>query len=136
VAADVFWTSYSAYARAVLPNTCYQLLDILSKENNALWNEMEDFKLVWREQYDKMVSFYMTKLRAYADKFLNSPAGTHLKTDLDKCRRQHTGLPTMDQATLKKYKDAAGIPWSMPEVADFFDLLSGYTRTEPFESSV
>lgn len=109
MAADVFWTSYSAYARAVLPNACYQLLNVLSKENKASWNEMEDFKLVWREQYDKMVSFYMTKLRAYTDKFLSSPAGLQFKTDLDKCRKQHAGLPTMNQATLKKYKGAEGI---------------------------
>ena len=136
MAADVFWTSYSAYARAVPSNACYQLLDILSEENKASWNQIEDFKLGWCEKYDKMVSFYTAKLKAYADKFLRSPAGLQFGQDVEECRKKHSRLPTMDKTTLKKYKDVDGIPWSMAEVADFFHILSVYTRTEPFESSV
>lgn len=135
-AAGVFWTAYSAYARAVPVAAREELLRLLSTDSNASWHRMPEFKIVWRERYDRMLFSYMEKVRDYGDRFLKSPAGLAMKTELDKGRRNHTTLPNVNEETITKYKGADGISWGMKEIADFFEILCEWTGTEPFESSV
>jgi hypothetical protein len=75
----MFWVTYSAYSRAVTPQVEDNLLKVLSDENGADWHDKGQFKLVWHEMYAAMVSYYVEKVKFYADKYMNSPAGMALK---------------------------------------------------------
>ena len=136
MAAKVFWISYSAYCRAVSSRVIDSLLRTLSEECEADWHVSGEFRLVWREAYDNMMKFYVNKVMFYADKFIESPAGIALKKTLDKSRKRHGALPAVNEETILKYQGAEGLKWTLCEVADFFKILSEFTTTTNFQSSV
>ena len=97
---------------------------------------MAEFRVIWREKYERMLFSYIQKVRDYSDKWLKSPTGFMMKTELNKGHRNHIALPNVTEETIKNYKGADGIPWSMKEIADFFEILCEWTSSEPFESSI
>lgn len=83
-----------------------------------------------------MMKFYVNKVMFYGDKFIDSAVGIALKTTLDKSRKRHGALPAVNKETILKYHGTDGLKWTLCEVADFFQILSEFTGTTPFQSSV
>jgi len=83
-----------------------------------------------------MMKFYVNKVMYYRDKFIESPAGIALKATLDKSRKRHGALPAINEETILKFQATDGLHWTLCEVADFFQILSEFTTTTNFQSSV
>jgi hypothetical protein len=112
------------------------LLKLLSEECHASWHDMGEFRVVWREMYESMVKFYVSRVMYYGDKFMDSAAGIALKDKLEKSRKRHGALPAVNEGTILKYAGAEGLRWSINEVSDFFNILSEFTSTSQFEATV
>jgi hypothetical protein len=137
VAAKVFWVSYSAYSRGIQePRGVDALLKLLSNEFEVSWHETAEFDHIWREEYKTMVNFYVQKVKHYGNLYMNSPAGIALKATLDKSRKRHGALPSVNEQTILKYAGLAGLRWNISDVADFFEILAEFTATTSFETSV
>jgi hypothetical protein len=132
----MFWVTYSAYSRAVTPQVEDNLLKVLSDENGADWHDKGQFKLVWHEMYAAMVSYYVEKVKFYADKYMNSPAGMALKATIVKSRKRHVTVPGVTEESIFKYASAEGICWTIKEVDDFYAILADAATKDSFESTV
>jgi len=130
VAANAFWVSYSAYVRHIPRAEADKLLELLSQENGQNWSKSIQHTHVWHEKLDRVVEWYVEKVKEYAEKYLESPAGKKMRAAVVRARRYSKALPTVDTDTLRSFDDAEGISWGMAEVCDIFYILSEATQFE------
>jgi hypothetical protein len=126
---NVFWISFSAYARGVPTAQVNRLLYLISTENKARWHKDDVFKTAWRRSYDEMVDWYVQKLQYYGEMFMQSPAGQRYKETVAKQREQKELFPEANIVMLRNYEGAPGISWGMAEIYNFFKLLDKLTLT-------
>jgi hypothetical protein len=134
-AARVFWVSYSAWTRACPIYERERLLKSVSDDSKDEWHKKKDFRLVWQEEYDRVIDYYVSKVMEYANKFMETPAGHALLVQIEQSKKRKTCRPVIDEETLKAYKGEPGVDWRMSDVYDFFNLLSEVAETREFETS-
>jgi hypothetical protein len=133
---NVFWVSFSAYARGAPAAQVNKLLYLISTENKARWHEDDVFRTEWRRAHDGMVDWYVQKLQYYGEMFMQSPAGQRYKETVSKKREQKRALPEANVAMLRSYEGVPGISWGIAEIYDFFKLLDQLTLTSSVSSQV
>jgi hypothetical protein len=136
IAAKVFWVSYSAWMRACPNDHVDERLKRVSIDHCMDWYKKDDYQLVWRQQYSRVVDFYVNKVMEYTNKFMASPAGKLIEKEVETAKRRRSGKPLIDEGTLRAFNGAEGLNWTMADVSDFFQILSEVSETRKFETSV
>jgi len=107
------------------------LLEILSKENEQDWTNSRQHTHVWYDTLEDVVTFYVSKVKEYGARYMDSVAGKKVKTAVMRSRKSSKALPTVDTDVLREYDGAEGIAWGLAEVYDIFKILSEVTDVQP-----
>jgi hypothetical protein len=107
-----------------------RLLELVSTKSKKLWHEDNAFRLVWRSEYDKMVSHYVERITEVVDKWMATAAGEWFVEKRKADQKGHASSHKLVPEDIGVFDGHAGLSWGVKDVYEIFEILVDVVNTD------